>query len=91
MGSSNRWPYGRLDFEDGAMDPTLPNDRLQRTDPQFMVIRNRNRHCAKIGSPLHDNVTPALADDMESVLFEDAAGVSSGKDAKLTHGPLRSG
>lgn len=69
-------PYSRVDFQDGAMDPTLPNDRVQRTDPRFRAIRNRKRHCAKISSPLHDNVTPALANNVKAVLFEDAAGVS---------------
>jgi hypothetical protein len=36
-------------------------------------------------------VASALADDLKPVLFENAADVSSGQDAKFTHGPLRSG
>jgi hypothetical protein len=36
-------------------------------------------------------VASALTDDLKTVLFEDAADLSSGKDAKLTHGPIRSG
>jgi hypothetical protein len=46
-----------------------------------------NCHGAKISSALHDDVASPLADDLKTVLFKDAAGLSSGQDAKFTHGP----
>ena len=79
------------DLKGRASDPALPNDRLERSDSKFRVIGNRNCDCTEIGMPLHHDVATALADELKAVLFEDAAGVSSGQDAKSTHGPLRSG
>lgn len=69
----------------------MANDRLERSDSKFRVIMNGNGHGAAIHSALHYDMASALAYDLKAVLFEDAAGVSSGQDAKFTHGPLRSG
>ena len=52
---------------------------------------NWNCGGAKVRSPLHHDMASALTDNLEIVLFEDTADVSSGKDAEFTHGPLRSG
>lgn len=69
----------------------MPNDGLQRSDPKLRVIRNWDCDGTEIGTPLHHDVASALTDESKTVLFEDAADVSSGKDAEFTHGPLRSG
>lgn len=84
-------PCYRLALEGRASDPALTNDRLERSDSKFRVIGNGNGHGAEIRSALHYDVASALADDLKPVLFENAADVSSGQDAKFTHGPLRSG
>lgn len=55
------------------------------------MIGNRNCDGTEIRTPLHHDVATTLADGLKPVLFEDAADVSSGQDAKFTHGPLRSG
>lgn len=80
-----------LAFEGGAVDSALPNDRLEGSDSEFQVVGHRDRDAAEVGSLLHDDVASSLTDYLKTVLFEDAADVSSGEDAKLTHGPLRSG
>jgi hypothetical protein len=36
-------------------------------------------------------VAAALADHLESVLLQNATGVSPGEDAEFTHAPLQSG
>lgn len=36
-------------------------------------------------------MTPSLPDDLESMLFKNAAHVPAGKGAELTHAPLQSG
>ncbi len=55
------------------------------------MIRNRDGHRAGERVPLHHHVAAALADHLESVLFQNATGVSPGEDAELTHAPLQSG
>ncbi|MDP3092112.1 MAG: hypothetical protein Q8N04_15670 [Nitrospira sp.] len=55
------------------------------------MIWNGHCHRAGGGMPLHHHVATALADQMESVLLENATGVSSGEDAEFTHAPLQSG
>ena len=55
------------------------------------MIWNGHRQGSCIGSPLHYNVAAPLSDDLESMLLEDAADVSAGEDAELTHAPLQSG
>ncbi len=53
-------------------------------------------HCVSpvrvvFGAPLHHHVAAPLTNHLKSVLFQDAADVSSREDAQLTHAPLRSG
>ncbi len=64
---------------------------LERSDSNLRVIENWNGDGAKVCSPLHHDVAPALTDDLKIVLFKDAADVSPRKDAEFTHGLLRSG
>lgn len=77
-------------FEGVARDAALSNDGLQCADSDFGMIRNRDRYGSTIGTPLHDYMTPSLPDDLESMLFKNAAHVQAGKDAELTHAPLQS-
>jgi hypothetical protein len=78
-------------LESAAGDAALPNDGLKCSDSDFRMVRNRYGHGARRASPLHDEMTASLSDNLKAVLFEDATDVSSGKDAELTHAPLRSG
>lgn len=55
------------------------------------MIRNGHRHRAGGSALLHHHVAAALADQMESVLFENATGVMPGENAESTHAPLQSG
>lgn len=81
----------RLTLKRRASNPTLPNDRLQCSNPQFRVIRYRNRHRPKVGPPLHNDMASALTDYLKTLFFENAADIPPGEDAELTHWPLRSG
>jgi hypothetical protein len=74
-----------------ARDAALSDDGLQCADSDFGMIRNRDRYSSTIGTPLHDDVTPSLPDDLKSMLFKNAAHVPARKDAELTHAPLQSG
>ena len=40
---------------------------------------------------LHHDVASTLANNLKSLLFENAAGVLSRQDAEFTYGPLQSG
>lgn len=53
----------RLDFECGAYDAALSNDRLQGSNPNLWVVWNGYRHGFKVASPLHDDVTSTLPND----------------------------
>lgn len=53
------------------------------------MIRDGHRDGAGVGLPLQDDMAPALADDMELMLFEDTADIPSGEDAEFTHALLR--
>ena len=55
------------------------------------MIRDGHRDGAGVGSPLQDDMTAALADDVKPMLFEDTADISPGEDAELTHAPLQNG
>jgi hypothetical protein len=78
-------------FEGGAGHSALSNDCLQGSDSDFSMIGNGDCHCTEVGSPLHDDMASSSTDFLKTVLFEDAADISSREDAKLTHEPLRSG
>ena len=78
-----------LDFECGACDTALANDRLQGSDSDLWMVWNGYGHRPKFASPLHDDVASTLPNDVKTMLFKNAAHVSSGEDAKLTHVPLR--
>lgn len=80
-----------LGFEGAAGDTALTNDGLKRSDSDFSMIRNGHSYGPSIGSSLHDDVTSALPDDSEAMLFENTTNVSTGEDAELTHAPLQSG
>ena len=69
----------------------MPNDRLECADADFSMIRDGHRDGAGVGSPLQDDMTAALADDVKPMLFEDTADISPGEDAELTHAPLQNG
>ena len=66
---------------------------LQRAcaDSDFGMVRNWDRYSSTIGTPLHDDVTASLPNDLEAMLFKDAAHVPAGKDTELTHASLRNG
>ena len=81
----------RLDFESGADHTALPNDGLQRPNFEFCMIRNWHGHCAEVSPALHHNMASSLANHLKTVLLENAADVSSGKDPELTHVLLQSG
>ena len=78
-----------LGFECGACDTALANDRLQSFNPNIWMVWNWYCHRPKVASPLHDDVASTLPNDVKTMLFKNAAHVSSGKDAKLTHVSLR--
>ena len=80
-----------LCFEGRTRDSALSNNRLKCADTEFDMIRNGDCHRAGERVPLHHHVAAALADHLESVLLQNATGVSSGEDAELTHVPLQSG
>lgn len=69
-------------LECAARDAALSHDGLQRADSDFDVVRNRDRCGSTIGTPLHDDVTASLSNDLETMLF---------KDAELTHAPRQNG
>lgn len=48
-------------FELRSGHPTLPDDRLQRTDRELALVRNGNRDAAGADAALHDDMTSALA------------------------------
>lgn len=83
--------YEPSGLEGVARDAALSNDGLQGADSDFGMILNRGRYGSTIGTPLHDDMTPSLPDDLESMLFKNAAHVPAGKGAELTHAPLQSG
>ena len=78
-------------LEGAARDAALSDDGLQRADSDFGMVRNRDRYCSTISMPLHDYVTASLPNDLEAVLFKDAAHGLAGKDTEFTHAPLQSG
>lgn len=78
-------------LEGAARDAALSDDGLQRADSDFGVVRNRDRYGSTVGTPLHDDVTASLSNDLETMLFKDAAQVPAGKDAELTHAPRQNG
>ncbi len=67
----------------------MADDREQRPDSEFRVVRDGNGDGPGFGSTLHDNVAAAPSYFEESVLIEDATDFTSRQDAKLTHAPLR--
>ena len=83
------WRVILLDLECGACDAALADDRLQGSKSNLWMVWNGHRHRPKVASPLHDDVASTLPNDLKTMLFKNAAHVSSGEDAKLTHGPLR--
>lgn len=83
------WRVIPLDFECGAGDAALANDRLQGSNPNLWMVWNGYGHRPKIASPLHDDVASALPNDLKTMLLKNTADVSPGEDAKLTHVPLR--
>jgi hypothetical protein len=83
--------YETSGLKGAARDAALTDDGLKRADSDFRVIRNWHRDCFSAGSTLHDDVTAALPDDLETVLFEDATDFSAGENSKPTHAPLQSG
>ena len=90
MGRKKRcWLVILLDFECGAGDAALANDRLQGTDSNLWMVWNGYGHRPKIAEPLHDDVASALPNDLKTMLFKNTTDVSPGEDAKLTHVPLR--
>src|SRR5208337_2682060 len=62
----------------------LPNDRLQRADPNLRMIRHRHGYCCVRKFFLHDNMTATLSDDSEPMPRKDIADFLPGKDPQLT-------
>ena len=54
------WRVILLDFECGAGDAALANDRLQGTDSNLWMVWNGYGHRPKVAEPLHDDVASAL-------------------------------
>jgi hypothetical protein len=52
-----------------ARDPTLPDDRQERTDRELSMVWDGNRDAAGIGAALHDDVTSAPTRLDESMLL----------------------
>jgi hypothetical protein len=67
--------WGALRFECGPGDAALSDDRLQGSDPDFWVVWDGNRHCAKVRPSLHYDVTAAVSDFLKPVLLQDATDV----------------
>jgi hypothetical protein len=74
-----------LFFELRSGYPTLPNNRQKRADRKLAVIWDRNGDAARVGLPLHHDVTSASADFDEAMLLENPTDLASRKDAKPTH------
>lgn len=78
-------------LESAARDTALSDDGLQRADSDFGMIRNWDCCGSTIDTPLHDHMTASLPNDLEAMLFKDAAHIQAGKDTELTHAPLQNG
>jgi hypothetical protein len=77
-------------LEGAAGDTALPNDGLKRSDSDFRMIRNGHSYGPSLGPSLHDDVTSALLDDSEAMLFENRTDLLAREDTELTHAPLQS-
>lgn len=80
-----------LGLESTARDAALSDDGLQRADSDFGMIRNWDRYGSTISTPLHDDVTASLPNNLEAMLFKNVAHVPARKDTELTHAPLQNG
>lgn len=78
-------------LESAAGEAALSDDGLECADSDLRVVWNRHCHSPSVGSSLYDDVTAPLSDDLEAMLFEDAADLSAREDTELTHAPLQSG
>lgn len=68
-------------FENRTSQARLPNDRRQSSGSNGLVRRNWNSARVGISALLHDDVTTALANPAEAVLFENLADLRARKDA----------
>jgi len=73
-------------LESTARDTALSDDGLQRADPDFGMIRNWDCYGSTVGTPLHDDVTASLPNDLEAMLFKDAAHV---RPERIRNLPMR--
>ena len=90
MGRKKRcWRVIPLDFECGADDAALANDRLRGSNPNLWMVWNGYGHRPNVAKPLHDDVASALPNDLKTMLFKNTTDVSPGEDAELAHVPLR--
>ena len=90
MGRKKRcWRVRPLDFECGAGDAALANDRLQGTDSNLWMVWNGYGHRPKVAEPLHNDVASTLPNGLKTMLFEDTTDVLLGEDPELTRVPLR--
>lgn len=60
-----------LDFECGAGDAALANDRLQGTDSNLWMVWNGYGHRPKVAEPLHDDVASALPNNFENHVVQE--------------------
>jgi hypothetical protein len=79
-----------LDLEGDTRDAALANDGLKRSDSDFRMIGDGYGDRVVVFPSLHDDMTSASPNDLESMLLKDAAYVLAGKNTELTHAPLRS-
>jgi hypothetical protein len=60
-----------LEFRTGYS--RLANDRSQRADPEFLVIRHRDRDGSALDGLLHDDMAASPANLYEAMSFQDRA------------------
>jgi hypothetical protein len=73
-GESLKFAYRQSESSNSALEtPDCLMMLLQRTNPQFAVVRNGNSCRSLRSTDLHDHMAAALAHSFESVAFEDLA------------------
>lgn len=78
-------------FKFAAHYPGLPDDRLQRADPDFRVVRHRNGD-GRVRQPLlHHDMAAAPPHFDETVPYQNCANRFTGQNAQLSQPPPRGG
>jgi hypothetical protein len=80
--------HSRLLLEESARQAGLAGDGLERTDPQFPVVRDRDSSSGGPDALLHHDVTPPPTHVCEAMLRENAADLAAGEDTQPTQRPV---